>query len=261
MKVWLRILIAVLLAAALAVTSGVGDVFFVAGCVVVVVCVALGWPSLVESRHPRTTTVMMAVVGLLGLASVQMAAEGTLLWLSVLAALGLLATFVSQLVLGAGERGLTVLVASQMTGIVIVVAACAWLAGLQTSGRSAGIVVGAVALVFALAATMVPWPAVYTSPLAVLAGAASAAGATEIADAANYSTPIPFWVGIVLGAVLGVLVAAVHRLLGMGRTVKRRSRRGHRAGARVVLIELGLGAVPIALGGALVYITERLFIG
>lgn len=260
MRIWLRILIAVLLAAALAVTSGIGDVFFVAGCVLVVVCVSLGWPSLVESRHARTTTVMMGVIGLLGLASVRFTADGTLLWLSVLAALGLLATFVAQLVLGAGEQGLTVLVASQMTGIVTVLAACAWLAGVDTSGRSAGIVVGAVALVFALAATMIPWPAVYTSPLAVLAGAASAAGATEIADAANYSAPIPIWVGIVLGAVLGVLVAAVHRLLGMGRPAKR-ARRSHRAGSHVVLVELGLGAVPIALGGALVYITERLFIG
>ncbi|GAB3563091.1 hypothetical protein [Spelaeicoccus albus] len=266
MRVWLRIVIAVLLAAALAVSSWAGDAFFLPACVLLVLCVAVGWPSLAESRHPKTTVGMVAVIGLLGLASVRLTPSTTLIWLSVLAALGLLATFVAQLVLGPSERGLTVLIASQMTGIVIVLAGCAWLAGVETPARSAGVIVGAVATAFALAATMVPWPAVYTSPLAVLAGAASAAGTTEIAGAADSGTAIPLWVGIVLGAVLGVLVAAVHRLFGMNRPTKRSARgglgrRSHRAGSSLVTVELGLGSVPIALGGALVYITERLFIG
>lgn len=260
MRVWLRIVIAVLLAAALAVTSWAGDAFFIAACVLVVLCVAVGWPSLAESRHPKSTVGVVAIIGLLGVAAVQMSQQTTLLWLSVLAALGLLATFVTQLILGPRERGSTVLIASQMTGIVIVLAGCAWLAGVEAPARSAGVIVGAVAIVFALAATMVPWPAVYTSPLAVVAGAASAAGTTEIAGAADFSTAIPVWVGVVLGAVLGVLVAAVHRLFGMNRPAKT-ARRSHRAGSSPITTELSLGAVPIALGGALVYITERLFIG
>lgn len=254
MKVWLRIVTAVVLAAALSVTSWVGESFFIGACVLVVLCAAAGWPSLVENRHRRATSVLIAVIGLLGIVSVWFAAQPTLLWLSVLAALGILATFVMQLILGPNERGLTILLSSQATGIVIVLASCAWLA--QPPGRSAVVIAGAVALVFALAVTMVPWPAVYTSPLAVLVGAAAAAAVTEIAGAGS---PASLWVGIVLGGVLGVLVAAVHRLLGMGRPVKR-SKRAHSASTNVHVVELGLGTVPIALGGALVYITERLFI-
>ncbi|WGW12506.1 ammonia permease [Saxibacter everestensis] len=295
---WLRVIIAALLGVALASTTFAGPWFFVGAVIVLVLCFAYGWPRLVDSPQPMATTVLLSITGVAGVLTVGLSPDSPYLdWLPLVGGLGILASFIQHLSRGVGASDAVLHVASQVAGVAIVLTSAAWLAVLRVPGHGEALIVGLTALVLALATTVIPWPARYTSPLAiVLAAAGAAAAAGVIAD-----TEVAIVLAAGLGAALGVLVAAVHRLLGMAVFVNFASNKKKRlsvpplnravapagpeeipvpAAEKKVLaeltaessatlssraasagVQLALGTTPIALSGVVVYAVERLFIG
>lgn len=258
---WIRIVVALCLTAALGVSIYSGIAPFAVACGVVVAALAYGWPRLTDSPQPRATTAMLLVLGLVGMSSVWFAPTATFLdWLPIVAGVGLLWAFVQNLVRGIGASHAVVNVSAQVAGLVIVLSAASWVGAIQVPGDKEAVIVGLVAILLAQAATVVPWPPRYTSPLALLLAVLGAAvTATIMADGS-----LSLWGAAGLGFAMGLLVAATDRMLGLvarSRLQTRELRKERRRDkARLLAVQMALGAAPIALGGIVVYVLERILV-
>lgn len=260
---WIRVAIALALALALGASVYWGYTLFLLSTGLIVLGVAYGWPRLTDSPQPRATSIMLALFGLAGLFAAWRDHSAPYLdWLPVLAGLGLLWAFVQNLVRGIGASDAVANVSAQVAGGVIVLSTSTWVAAITVPGDKDAIVIGLMALVAAECMTALPWPPIYTSPLAIamataVAGISSALGST-----------IGWPLALVLGAVMGLLVAAVDRMLGLIAYAQYQAANLEIAEnieskksvekARSFAVQLALGAAPIALGGVVVYALERI---
>ena len=175
---WMRVVIALSLTLVLGVSTVAGEYLlkpsmaFAPGALLVMLVFAYGWPRLTDSPQPRATSIMLALLGMAGVGAT-MLAEATpfLEWLPTLVGVGLLWAFVQNLTRGVGASHATVNVSAQVAGLAITLSAATWVAAFRLTTDHTTILVGLVAVVLALAATALPWPARYTSPIAVVAGA------------------------------------------------------------------------------------------
>lgn len=262
---WIRVAVALVLALALSASVYWGYTLFLLATGLIVFGVAYGWPRLTDSPQPRATSIMLALFGVVGLLAAWRDDTAPYLdWLPVLAGLGLLWVFVQNLTRGIGASDAVANVSAQVTGIVIVLSASTWVAAITVPGDKEAIVVGLIALIVAGCMTALPWPAIYTSPLAV-AMATAVAGILSVLVLEN-SLSLP--ASLVLGAVMGLLVAAVDRMLGLVAHAKYQAvnlelsqnieLKKNVEKARSFAVQLALGATPIALGGVVVYSLERI---
>lgn len=257
------------MALALAVALGVsvywGYTLFLLATGLIVLGVAYGWPRLTDSPQSRATSIMLALFGLAGLfAAWQDNTAPYLDWLPVLAGFGLLWAFVQNLVRGIGASDAVANVSAQVAGGVIVLSASTWVAAITVPGDKEAIVVGLSALIAAECMTALPWPAIYTSPLAV----AMATAVAGIMSVLVLDSGLRWPVALVLGAIMGLLVAGVDRMLGLiayaqyqasnlAIAINIESKKNVEK-ARSFAVQLALGAAPIALGGVVVYALERI---
>ena len=262
---WIRVAVALVLVLALSTSVYWGYTLFLLATGLIVLGVAYGWPRLTDSPQPRATSIMLALFGMAGLvAAWRDAAAPYLDWLPVLAGLGLLWTFVQNLTRGIGASDAVANVSAQVSGLVIVLSASTWVAAITVPGDKEAIVVGLISLIVAQCMTALPWPAIYTSPLAVVMST-SVAGILSVLvldDSIHWPT------ALVLGAVMGLLVAGVDRMLGLIAYVKFQAAnleaelnielKKNVEKARSFAVQLALGAAPIALGGVVVYALERI---
>ena len=261
---WMRVVIALCLTLVLGVSTVLGEhlfkpsLAFAPGAGLVVLVFAYGWPRLTDSPQPRATSIMLALLGAAGLSATVLAeAEPFLEWLPTLVGIGLLWAFVQNLSRGMGATHATANVSAQVAGVAIILSAATWVATFRLTPDHGTILAGLVAVVLALAATALPWPARYTSPLAIAAGAAGGLiVALILGDVASGLV-----LAGVLGAIMGVLAAAVDRLLGLVAQSKYQSQAlsdsTRRDKARLFAVHASLGAAPIALGGVIVYVLTR----
>lgn len=261
---WMRVAIAVSLTLVLGASTFVGEFLlkpsmaFAPGALLVMLVFAYGWPRLTDSPQPRATSIMLAIFGGAGVVATVLAEEGPFLeWLPILAGMGLLWAFVQNLTRGIGASHATVNVSAQVAGLAITLSAATWVAAFRLTNDHTTILSGLVAVVLALAATALPWPARYTSPLAVVAGTL---GGLLAAVAVGGDSAVLVLAGG-LGAVMGVLAAAVDRLLGLIAESKYQAaaltEARRRDKARLFAVHASLGAAPIALGGVVVYVLTR----
>lgn len=261
---WIRVAVAVVLALALSASVYWGYTLFLLATGLIVLGVAYGWPRLTDSPQPRATSIMLALFGVAGLLAAWRDNSAPYLdWLPVLAGLGLLWAFVQNLTRGIGASDAVANVSAQVAGVVIVLSTSTWVAAITVPGDKEAIVVGLVSLIVAQCMTALPWPAIYTSPLAVAMSTAVAGilSVIVLTDAISWPT------ALILGAVMGLLVAGVDRMLGLiaysqyqavnleiaqNIEVKKNIEK-----ARSFAVQLALGATPIALGGVVVYALER----
>ena len=262
---WIRVAVALALAVALSGSVYWGYTLFVIATGLIVLGVSYGWPRLTDSPQPRATSIMLALFGLAGLFAAWRDDSAPYLdWLPVLAGLGLLWTFVQNLTRGIGASDAVANVSAQVAGVVIVLSASTWVAAATVPGDKEAIVVGLAAIIAAQCMTALPWPAIYTSPLAVAMSTAVAGIMSVIILDSSFTWPI----ALILGAVMGLLVAGVDRMLGLiayaqyqaanlelsqNIELKRNVEK-----ARSFAVQLALGATPIALGGVVVYALERI---
>ncbi|GAB3063418.1 ammonia permease [Sediminivirga luteola] len=271
---WFRVLVTAVLAIALSLAIYAGPLPFALATAGVVIVLAYGWPRLTDSPQPRLTSLMLFLTGMAGLVSVWFSDHITpLVWLAPVAGGALLWTFIQHLARGIDASHAVANVSAQIAGAVIVLCVGTLLAALLVPGDRTIILVGLVSLTAALAAIALPWPALYTTPLAlgvaVLAGMATGAVAGE--GAAGWL------VSGVLGAVLSALVVAVDLLLGQvarsryqGPEDADEASQGHGASDRLLTktltktrrlgVQLALGAAPVALSGVVIYMAERVVV-
>lgn len=261
MTSWMRVIVASVLVVALGSTTLLGDEPFVVATFLVVAVLAWGWPRLTDSPQGRLTFVMLLVLGGVGLASVWFEEDAPYLeWLPLIAGLGLLWSFIQHLVRGIDASDAVANVSAQVAGLVIVLSVGSWLAAMRVTNDREAILVGLTAVLVALVATALPLPARYTSPLAIVAGGVAAALISAlVVDGAIGPT-----ISALLGVAMGILVAAVDRLLGLIAFSRYQATEvgGHdlASKARSMAVQVSLGAAPVALGGVLVYIIERIFV-
>ncbi|WP_257963425.1 ammonia permease [Brevibacterium ravenspurgense] len=266
---WFRALVALVGALALGATSLLGS-YPLAGEAVAVIPVALataalvgvlafGWPRLTDSPQRWLTSIMLFVFGLAGMGSTWMSIYPPHLeWLPLLTGLALLWAFVQNLARGIEASNAVANVSAQVAGVVVTLAACSWAASFRLPGDESAIIIGLSAIFLAQCASILPFPARYTSPLAIIAGLVGAL----IAYSAWWYPTQTLVSASIMGVLLGGLVAAVDRALApiaVGRFHARSPRRSpNRSKVREVGVNLTLGATPIALGGVVVYIFDQL---
>ncbi|SMX84942.1 MULTISPECIES: ammonia permease [Brevibacterium] len=262
---WIRVAVALVLALALSASVYWGYTLFLLATGLIVFGVAYGWPRLTDSPQPRATSIMLGLFGVAGLiAAFRDDAAPYLDWLPVLAGLGLLWTFVQNLTRGIGASDAVANVSAQVAGVVIALSASTWVAAITVPGDKEAIVVGLVSLIVAGCMTALPWPAIYTSPLAIAMSTAVAG----ILAVLIFKDALSWPVSLALGAIMGLLVAGVDRMLGLiaysqyqavsleiaqNIELKKSVEK-----ARSFAVQLALGATPIALGGVVVYSLERI---
>ena len=262
---WIRVAVAVALALALSASVYWGYTLFLLATGLIVFGVAYGWPRLTDSPQPRATSVMLFLFGAAGLAAAWRDDSAPYLdWLPVLAGLGLLWTFVQNLTRGMGASDAVANVSAQVAGVVIALSASTWVAAITVPGDKEAIVVGLVSLIVAGCMTALPWPAIYTSPLAVVMSSAVAGILSVLIFTDSISWPL----ALILGAIMGLLVAGVDRMLGLIAYTQYQAvsleisqnieLKKNVEKARSFAVQLALGAAPIALGGVVVYSLERI---
>lgn len=262
---WIRVAVALVLALALSASVYWGYTPFLLATGLIVLSVAYGWPRLTDSPQSRATSIMLALFGLAGLfAAWRDDTPPYLDWLPVLAGIGLLWAFVQNLVRGIGASDAVANVSAQVAGGVIVLSASTWVAAITVPGDKEAIVVGLMALIAAQCMTALPWPAIYTSPLAVGMSTLVAGSMSVLVLDSALGWPL----ALVLGAVMGLLVAGVDRMLGLIAYAQYQAANLEIAEnieskksvekARSFAVQMALGAAPIALGGVVVYALERI---
>jgi hypothetical protein len=262
---WIRVAVALVLVLALSASVYWGYTLFLLATGLIVLGVAYGWPRLTDSPQPRATSIMLALFGVGGLFAAWNDDSAPYLdWLPVLAGLGLLWTFVQNLTRGLGASDAVANVSAQVSGLVIVLSGSTWVAAITVPGDKEAIVVGLYALLTAQCMTALPWPAIYTSPLAIVMATAVAG----ILSVLVFRHAISWPASLTLGIVMGLLVAAVDRMLGLVAFAKFQAAsleashnielKKNVEKARSFAVQLALGAAPIALGGVVVYALERI---
>ncbi len=255
---WMRVVIALCLTLGLGGSALFGFSVFAPAACLVVLGVAYGWPRLTDSPQPRSTSIMLALFGIAGVTATWLSETSPYLeWLPTLAGVGLLWAFVQNLARGIGASHAVANVSAQVAGLVISLSAASWVAAYKLPTDNGSVLTGLIALVLALAATALPLPARFTAPLAMAVGLTGGL----LGTLGSTQDDLGLLAAAVLGSIMGLLAAAVDRLLGLVadskfQAAKLAQARGTQK-ARHFAVQLTLGAAPIALGGVVVYVLTR----
>ncbi|WP_312856718.1 hypothetical protein [Arthrobacter mobilis] len=246
MRIWI---VAAASAAVLCAVAGAS--YLSLGAVVTIVCAAsvaagAGWPVLLAVPARKTLATVIALSGI-SAALLAAAAPETMAmqWTVVVVALAVIAVFVIQLLRGTGQPHRLESTFGASTGAVLAALGSGWVASERLSANAADsplLLVTAVSMLFAVAASVLPWPDRLVAPLGVvLAGLAGGVGGALF-------TSVPLWPAVLVGAVMGTVIVCFRRLLLAGGGP-------HRATAMV-----SAGLMPVLAAGSLVYPLERLLI-
>lgn len=215
----------------------------VGAVVVLVVLVALGWPSLLRLPASGSTRVVVALCGLGGAGAVYFAqGEPVLRHLPMVLAGAVVLAFIAQMLRRDGRPQLTESVSGTVAGVVVAISAAGWIAAARSDAGAALVVTSAVALAVAAAVSALPvrgWVA-----LGISAVAAVVVGGAAGTLLPNIDTVSGLWCGLVAGIVVGALHLLLERLPARG--------------AR--LAGLSAAALPVAVCGIFVFVVGRMVI-
>jgi len=211
--------------------------------VVIAVAVGIGWPHFLRIPAKKT---LAAVIGLAGagsaLAAAYAPAPGYLDWTPAFMALGMMATFVVQLLRGTGQAQRLESTLGCSVGVFLSCLGAGWIAGARFNGVREMLLVAAISAAVALLAGLIRWPDRIVAPLGiVLAGLAGPLAGLVLSD-----------VAVLPAAIFGVVVGAV--LVSFRRLVTLR-------GAPLnVPAALSMGLAPVSAVGSLAYFIDKLLI-
>ncbi|WP_341393353.1 hypothetical protein [Arthrobacter sp. G119Y2] len=247
MKLWS---VAVLAAAAL--IGIVGASYWSVAAVAVftallTVAVGVGWPHLLDVPAKKTQGAVLALAGAGACAAAYFAPASALLtWLPGIAAAGVGAIFLIQLLRGTGQAHRLESTIGNIAGVLLTVMGSGWVAAdrlANADGSPAGVTIGAAGILVALAVSLIPLPDRIAAPLGVAAGALAGALAGVLQPEADVSA----LAAALMGAVGAAVIMAVRRLV-LSRDIT--TRRGR----------VALAAAPIAALGSVVYFMARLLV-
>lgn len=231
-------------AVGVAAAAYLAEAAFVGVLAVFVLVVAWGWPTLLDLPARAGVRFVVALGGLGALAAVTFTdGEPFLRDLPVVLALSILLAFVNELVRPDGRLRMVDSVAGSVSGVLVVASAAGWVAAGRTTGGTAIVVVGAVALGVSSASSVVP-----LSPWLGLLAAVGVSGGVGVGLAAVLPG-ITLLAGGLIGVAVGILGATLREVFTRLPALARRSA----ATAAVV--------VPVTVAGTLVYVAGRLLVG
>jgi len=220
-----------------------GTPYLAAAVLVGVAALAFGWGRLLALAQPVGSGVVVAGSGVAGVvaAVVSPGRQTPLKPFTVILALSVLAAFGHELLRRDGRPRLVYSLTGTFAGQVVAVLGAGWL--LLAGGRTGvdGVVVAGVAVIAARVMTAVPLPLRITGWLALVAGASFSA------VAAGLLPRVTLWPGAAIGAVVGVAVAAIDRLL------TQRPQAGRRAAM------LAAASAPVLVAGLAAYCAALIF--
>jgi hypothetical protein len=237
-----RSVVTAALAAAAALAGYLHPIALLAMAGVLVLVVAVGWPELAGLPFHPGSAAVVALTGLGAVFAVRYSGTG-LSGLAVVLACALMVAFVNELLRRDGRVRMVESVSGTVAGGVLALCTACWVAAGSLAGGEAVVVTGALALAIGAAVSAFELPRWMSAVLT--AGAAALAGA-----GAGWALPgISLEVGAVLGVAVGVLIAALDALFDSIVELKR------------VLPSLSAAALPVAVGGAVVFIVGRVLVG
>ena len=146
---WVSIAATLVAAVALLVAQSTGYAATLAVTLVLALAVAWGWPVLTGSFTPTATTLVLAVASV---AIVLSALREDLLWVPAAAAFGIVLAFLGQLVRGTSREGLVLTLLSAFSGLVVIASGTTAVVAANT-GRGQAVAVVAMAAVGAAVVT------------------------------------------------------------------------------------------------------------
>lgn len=221
-------------AGVVALAAWAGDMASTAALVVAAVVFAFGWPRLVDVPSKRGSWIVIALTALAAIGAVWGTRDISALALVV--AGGVIGSFVHQMARRDGRPRLTETVSTTVTGILVVTAGVGWLV-VALAGSLEVVLLGAATLLAASAATAVPGRG------SVVAGAAAVAAGAVGALVGAVLAPVGVVPGLLLGVVVGVVMALTHLLFSQFPFAAHR--RGALAAALMPLLTLGAAVLVL----------------
>lgn len=211
------------------------------------VVMGIGWPHLLDVPAKKTQGAVLALAGAGACAAAFVAPAAALLtWLPGIAAVGVGAIFLIQLLRGTGQAHRLESTIGNIAGVLLAVMGSGWVAADRLAGADgspAGLTIAAAGIAAALAASLIPVPDRIAAPLGVAAGALAGALAGVLQPEAD----VPALSAALMGAVGAAVIMAVRRLV-LSRDIT--TRRGR----------LALALAPILALGSVVYFLARLLV-
>ena len=231
-------------AAAIAGGAYLGSVPLLVVIAVLVVLFAAGWAPLLGLPVPGGTFFVVALPGLGALAVAQVTeSEPWLANLPIVVAMGVLLAFINELLRGDGRERLVESLVGGVSGMVVAVSAAGWISAYKTDGGMSLVVLSAVSLAAASAASAIRLRG-WLSLAATMVGSVAASIVVALVMP-DLTWADGLWTGLVAGLLVGALQLLFDRLPEL--------RRPRAALAAIVL--------PIAVGGILAYVIGRLLVG
>lgn len=232
------------LAAVVAVAGYVDPLALVVVAALLVVAVAIGWPSLAELPFPPGSAAVVGLSGLGAVGAVWLVGDApSLAALAVVMAVSLVLTFVNELLRRDGRPRLVESVSGTVAGSVLALCTAGWIAAGALVNGTGFVVVGAAALAVGSAVSAVPLPR-------WLSATATAGSAALVGLLAAGAVPwVPVRPGAIIGLAVGVLIAALDALFDEIVVLERRT-------PAVAAV-----ALPVAVSGMVMYIVGRVLVG
>nr|WP_194720171.1 hypothetical protein [Cellulosimicrobium arenosum] len=232
------------MAAGVAVAAYFGPVPLAAAAAALALVVAVGWPRLLDVPVHGGTRVVVALAGLGAVgATAATRGEPALRHLPVVLALAVVLAFVAELLRRDGRPRLVESLSGTVSGIVVATSCAGWIATGRTDAGASLVVTCAVALAIASAVSALPL-GLWAGGLATLALAVVAGGAV------GWAMPdLDMQSGAWSGVVAGLLVASLHALFDQLPDLRGR------------LGALSASALPVAVGGTLIFVVGRVIVG
>ncbi|MFC8922607.1 hypothetical protein [Cellulosimicrobium sp. NPDC057127] len=239
-----RAVVTACLAAAVAVAAFFGQLPLTVAAGALALAVAVGWPRLLDIPVHGGTRIVIAIAGVGAVAATAATpGEPALRHLPVVLALSIVLAFVAELLRRDGRPRLTESLIGTVSGIVVATSCAGWIATGRTDAGASLVVTCAVALAVASAASALPVGGWVNAGLTL--GLAVAAG-----GAVGYVMPgLDLLSGVWSGVVAGMLVASLHALFD--RLPELRGRLG----------AFSATALPVAVGGTLIFVVGRVIVG
>ncbi|SDD38632.1 hypothetical protein SAMN05216410_3222 [Sanguibacter gelidistatuariae] len=209
-----------------------------------VVLFAAGWAPLLGLPVPGGTFFVVVLPGLGALAAAQVTqSEPWLANLPLVVAMGVLLAFINELLRGDGRERLVESLVGGVSGMVVAVSAAGWISAYKTDDGMSLVVLSAVSLAAASAASAARLHG-WLTLVATIVGSVVVAIAVALVMP-DLAWLDGLWTGLVAGALIGSLQLLFDKLPEL--------RRPRAALAAIVL--------PVAVGGILVYVVGRILVG